>query len=89
MKLIVKTESGSTYRFNWPATRWTRPVNPESLGVRTTSGDVLQLSAVKVGEPLVIIGTSLTPGLDFRRIETTPVVAIEWEDAAESAPTTA
>ena len=70
------TESGSEYTINRSEKTWSRPSNPNSPFVRTTSGRYREISEIVVGEGV----TLLCPPLDFgnvRIIQTTPVVSVE------------
>ena len=76
--LHIKTETGSHYKLNWPPKRWWRAPNPASSDVRTSTGEIWKLYPVTVGNPMVIVGPPIVPGMDGRIIQTAIVESIEW-----------
>lgn len=84
MKVMVKTESGSTYllddeRMTWSRLR-ERPYEGFYEGwkdtVRTQEGPLNAWPSIMVGEPLNLIGPPLSEGTNVRLISTSPVVEI-------------
>jgi hypothetical protein len=73
--MIVKTQSGSTYRIDIEAGTWERlDHHPDSHFLRTESGTFESIGDVVIGRSMVLIGPSLTDPAAKRVIETTPVV---------------
>ncbi len=81
MKLIVKTETGSEYHVIESSMTWERVEQPTVenpfVPLRTLSGSLKQWPKVVVGQPMNLFGPPLTPGTDFRLIQTSPVLSVE------------
>ena len=84
-----ETANGSLYELDEAAGTWRRTragqyVNPDAP-LRDEGSAMLGHSSVRPGFPVRIWGSSLTPGHDFREIETTPVARV-LEPADGAAP---
>lgn len=77
MQLRITTQSGSIYLLDREKMTWSRPDNPNSPMVRTNVGDLKKWPEVAIGQPMVLIGTSLTPGGLCRAMTTSLVVAVD------------
>lgn len=84
------TKSGSKYEIDYESSTWTRikagknfPPGPTPL--RTTTGVFINHPIVAVGHRVLLLGSSLTEGMAFRVISTSPVTDMESRYNAESA----
>jgi len=94
MKVIIETESGSTYHLDSQAMTWEKvkyipraatPDDPEP--VRTGQGKLIEWPRFEVRQPLILLGPSLTPGGDYRQILTTLVTRIiQVDEEGDEAP---
>jgi hypothetical protein len=84
MIITVITDSGSTYRLDEQRHRWVRMSQTPDSGRLLTESGIYTGYRLAMGEPLVISGPSvLYPGLDTRRVITSPVVSIVKEESSE------
>ena len=74
--IAFTTATGSVYTVDDENKTWARPENPESTGVRTTSGSFLDRTEIAIGKRVLFVCPPLEGG-DVRIVHTTHVVSIQ------------
>jgi len=76
----VTTRSGSVYKIDETAHRWSRiTTTDESGGLRTEDGDFGEVNEVEVGKPMMIMCPPIVEHANCRVIYTSPVIKVEFE----------
>jgi hypothetical protein len=74
-----RTETGSLYEIDYDKKQWSRLEEPKIQGrkpLRTKTGPFNEISDIVIGQFVLILGPSLTPGKERRCIRTSYVVEI-------------
>lgn len=80
MKTVFQTESGSVYEIDHSSMTWAQSeagADRGPLALRTDSGVILQVGAIKQGQSVYIVGPALRDGFAGRLIITSPVISLE------------
>ena len=78
MKVRFQTRSGTQYLIDHDERIWYRVDNPDSRNVRTRNGVFWDISAIEVGQPVVLTCPPFVEDAVHRRITTTPVIEVEY-----------
>jgi hypothetical protein len=80
MKTYVETRSGSVYVLDNVKMTWYRETETDDSGpLRTDGGDLSSFPAIKLDEPMLLLGPPIREWAVGRVIATTPVVKITHE----------
>lgn len=81
MKVLVKTESNSTYLLDQEKMTWLRtdsPVLESAYPLRTPGGSLNEWPEIKIGQGIRILGPPINPLATFRLVYTANVVSVEY-----------